>query len=75
MTSTNITNNVLFPTNDFKNFNLGIVGGLKCQFNKAFSLELRAERNKSISPYLSVFTHLSSVNVFFTYVFTEGGVN
>ncbi len=75
VTSTKTTSGLLFPANDFKQFNVGIVGGLKCQFNKAFSLELRGERNKGMSHYLNVSTGLSSLNLLFSYAFTEGGGN
>ena len=62
-----IYSDVLFPKDDYKNNNLGFTAGLMCRFNKALALEFRGETNKGMSPYISVASRLSSINVFLYY--------
>ena len=58
---------ILFPSEDFKQFNLGFTAGLQLRINKVLALELRGETNRGMSPYNSVFSRLSSLNMFISY--------
>ena len=63
----NTYNDLLFPKEDYKKYNLGFTVGLLCRFNKALALEIRGESNRGMSPYVSVYSRLSSLNAFLYY--------
>ncbi len=57
----------VFPKEDFKQYNLGFTVGIMARFNKALALELRGETNRGMSPYVSVYSRLTSLNALLYY--------
>ena len=64
----NIYTDAVFPKGDFKQFNFGgVVGGLSLKLNQKLMCNLSIETNKGMSPYLTVSTRLTNVNMWLTY--------
>ena len=66
-TSVTKAEGILFPNEDFKQYNIGFTAGLQLRINRVLALELRGETNRGMSLYNSVFSRLSSFNMFISY--------